>query len=158
MNRRSLIGIAAVVLASALGAGPTLAQQKTVIKIGWITSDGAQDPYAIGARTFKQALERHSGGRIEVQLFPNRQLGDEKADAGGHALRHGRRGGHHQRRRRAGRARFPGERPAVPVLRTRQQAHKVLDGKVGQTLAKKLEAKGIIVARLHGGRLPPHDQ
>ena len=30
------------------------------------------------AADFKQAIERQSNGRIEVQLFPNRQLGDEK--------------------------------------------------------------------------------
>src|SRR5512141_2722243 len=78
MNRRSMLGLAACVVAVAL-ASPAFAQQKTVIKLGWITSDGAQDPYAIGARAFKQALEKNSNNRIEVQLYPNRQLGDEKA-------------------------------------------------------------------------------
>jgi len=78
MKRRSLIGIAVVALAAAVGAAPALAQQKTVIKLGWITSDGAQDPYAIGARAFKEALEKNAAGKIEVQLYPNGQLGDEK--------------------------------------------------------------------------------
>ncbi len=55
-----------------------LAQSKTVVKIGWTTSDGAQDPYAVGAREFKRAVEAGSNGRIEVQLFPNRAIGDEK--------------------------------------------------------------------------------
>ena len=40
------------------------AQEKTVIKIGWTTSDGAQDPYAIGARAFKAAVERDSKGTL----------------------------------------------------------------------------------------------
>src|SRR3546814_1052923 len=33
---------------------------------------------AIGARAFKQALEQQSGGAMQVQLYPNRQLGDDK--------------------------------------------------------------------------------
>ncbi len=37
----------------ALAALPALAQTKTIIKLGWTTSDGAQDPYAVGARAFK---------------------------------------------------------------------------------------------------------
>src|SRR3546814_9035330 len=48
------------------------------IKIGWPSSAGETDPYAVGARAFKQALEAESKGRVEVQLFPNRALGDEK--------------------------------------------------------------------------------
>ena len=48
------------------------------IKLGWTSSAGETDPYAIGARAFKQAVEAESKGRIEVQLFPNRPLGDEK--------------------------------------------------------------------------------
>ena len=38
------------------------------------------------------------------------------------------------------------------------QAHRVLDGPVGQKLAAKLEAQGRDAARLDGGRLPQHDQ
>ena len=60
-----------------LASGAT-AQSPTVIKLGWTTSDGEQDPYAVGARAFKRSVERDSRGRIEVQLFPNRALGDER--------------------------------------------------------------------------------
>ena len=77
ITRRALVG-AFTAAGIALAGAPAFAQQKTVIKLGWTTSDGAQDPYAIGARAFKQRVEAGSGGRIEVQLFPNRQLGDEK--------------------------------------------------------------------------------
>ena len=53
-------------------AGPT------VIKLGWTTSDGPTDPYAIAAREFKAALDKEAPGKYDVQFFPNRQLGDEK--------------------------------------------------------------------------------
>ena len=48
------------------------------IKLGWPSSAGETDPYAVGARAFKDAVEKESKGRIEVKLFPNRALGDEK--------------------------------------------------------------------------------
>ncbi|MCE2773917.1 MAG: TRAP transporter substrate-binding protein [Burkholderiaceae bacterium] len=60
------------------GSGMAMAQAKTIIKLGWTSSAGDTDPYAVGAREFKKAVEANSQGRIEVQLFPNRQLGDEK--------------------------------------------------------------------------------
>src|SRR3546814_20553895 len=69
---------AVLAIGAAVCAMPAAAQQKSVIKLGWTTSDGAQDPYAIGGRAFKQELEARSKGRIEVQLFPNRQLCAEK--------------------------------------------------------------------------------
>ena len=69
----------AIALTIALAAAaPAMAQSKNVIKLGWTTSDGPQDPYAVGARAFKEELEKASGGSVEVQLYPNRQLGDEK--------------------------------------------------------------------------------
>ena len=73
---RRTLGAAALGLAAA----PALshAQGRTILRIGWTSGDGAQDPYAIGARLFKQALERRVGERVDVQLFPNRALGDER--------------------------------------------------------------------------------
>ncbi len=53
------------------------AQDKIVLKLGWVTSDAADDPYAMGARAFKEAIGPRSNGRIDVQFYPNRQLGDE---------------------------------------------------------------------------------
>ena len=49
----------ALALGLALGAcigfvADVRAQTKTIIKLGWTTSDGAQDPYAVGARAFKE--------------------------------------------------------------------------------------------------------
>jgi tripartite ATP-independent transporter DctP family solute receptor len=144
MKRRSLIGMAVVALATAIGAGPALAQQKTVIKLGWITSDGAQDPYAIGARAFKEALEKNAGGQIEVQLYPNRQLGDEKVLVEG--MRFGTVDAGIITNALVAPVESAFQLNDLPFLfSSEQQAHKVLDGQVGQAMAKKLEAKGIIV-------------
>ena len=144
MKRRSLIGIAVVALAAAVGAAPALAQQKTVIKLGWITSDGAQDPYAIGARAFKEALEKNAAGKIEVQLYPNRQLGDEKVLVEG--MRFGTVDAGIITNALVAPVESAFQLNDLPFLySSEQQAHKVLDGPVGQAMAKKLEAKGIIV-------------
>ena len=71
--------VAGLLAVLALGfTGGASAQDRFTIKIGWVTPDSPKDPYATGAHTFKQAVERQSKGRIDVQLFPNRQLGDEK--------------------------------------------------------------------------------
>lgn len=133
------------VLAAALGLAfsGAYAQSKHVIKIGWTSADGPKDPYATGARTFKQAIERQSNGRIEVQLFPNRQLGDEKPMIEG--LRFGTVDAAVITNAVVAQVEPAFQVNDLPFLYSNEaQAHKVLDGKVGQMLAKKLEAKGII--------------
>jgi tripartite ATP-independent transporter DctP family solute receptor len=70
--RRSLIVLAALAVLPS-GGGPATAQ--TVMKLA---HDSPLDSgYQIGAEWFKQELESRSGGRIQVQIFPNAQLGDE---------------------------------------------------------------------------------
>jgi tripartite ATP-independent transporter DctP family solute receptor len=149
LTRRVFATAAAAALLFA--AAPASAQQKTVIKLGWTTSDGAQDPYAIGARAFKERVEAASGGRIEVQLFPNRQLGDEKPMIEGMRLG----------TVDAGvitNAVIAQIEPAfqlndLPFLyESEAQAQRVLDGPIGQKLAAKLEAKGIkLLGWMEGG-------
>ncbi len=146
MNRRfPLRAFGAIVLAAALGASTgAFAQGKTVIKIGWTTSDSAQDPYAAGARAFKSSVERETRGTVEVQLFPNHQLGDERQMLEG--MRFG--------TVDAGiitNAVIAQVEPAFSVndlpflFSSEAQAHKVLDGEVGAELAKRLAAKGVVV-------------
>ena len=137
---RRILAARAVAVAAAT---PALAQSKHVIKIGWVTPDSPQDPYATGARTFKQAVERQSNGRIEVQLFPNRQLGDEKPMLEG--LRFGTVDAAVITNAVIAQIEPAFQVNDLPFLYANEaQAHKVLDGKVGQALAKKLEAKGVI--------------
>ncbi len=133
----------AATLAAALPFGAQ-AQNKAVIKLGWTTSDAAQDPYAVGARAFKAAVERETKGAVEVQLFPNRQLGDERQMLEG--MRFG--------TVDAGiitNAVIAQIEPAFQVndlpflFANESQAHRVLDGKVGAELARRLASKGIVV-------------
>src|SRR3546814_5503933 len=99
-------------------------------------------PYT--TRVLSQALEAESKGRIEVQLFPNRALGDEKP------LLEGMRLGTVE----AGivtNAVVAQVEPAfqindLPFLYSDEaEAQKVLDGPVGDKLRKKLEAKGVVL-------------
>ncbi|MGF1525327.1 MAG: TRAP transporter substrate-binding protein [Candidatus Competibacterales bacterium] len=120
---------------------PALAQ--TTLKIGWTTSDGPQDPYAIAARQFADALEELAPGQFTVQFFPNRQLGDEKEMLEGLSF---------------GtldmavitNAVIANIAPAfqlndLPFLfASEAQAHRVLDGPIGAELLAQLEDKGIV--------------
>lgn len=148
-SRRALaLALSAAALVTAV---PALAQQKTVLKLGWTTSDGAQDPYAVGARDFKKAVEEASGGRIEVQLFPNRQLGDEKAMLDG--MRLGTVDAGIITNAVVAQIEPSFQVVDLPFLFANEaQAQKVLDGPVGQKLAAKLETKGIkLLAFMEGG-------
>jgi len=131
------------VAAGALVGLPAFAQEKTVIKMGWTTSDGAQDPYAIAARAFKAEVEKRSNNRIEVQFFPNRALGDERAMIDGMRLG----------TVDAGvitNAVIAQIEPAFQIIdmpflfKDEKQAHSVLDGAVGKSLAQRLETKGVV--------------
>jgi tripartite ATP-independent transporter DctP family solute receptor len=153
MHRRTTLKTLAALTTVAALSLPlhAMAQSPAVIKLGWTTSDGAQDPYAVGARAFKSAVERDSRGRIEVQLFPNRALGDERQMLEG--MRFG--------TVDAGiitNAVIAQLEPAfsindLPFLyATESQAHKVLDGAIGQELTAKLATKGIsVLGFMEGG-------
>jgi len=144
MKRSFLTLAGAALVAAAFGqAAPALAQSKHVLKVGWVTPDSPQDPYATGARAFKQAVERQSNGRIEVQLYPNRQLGDEKPMLEG--LRFGTVDAAVITNAVIAQIEPGFQVNDLPFLYASEaQAHKVLDGKVGATLAKRLESKGIV--------------
>ncbi len=144
MKRSFVRALGASFAAALFGAAvPAYAQSKHVIKLGWVTPDSPQDPYATGARTFKQAVERQSNGRIEVQLFPNRQLGDEKPMLEG--LRFGTVDVAVITNAVIAQIEPGFQVNDLPFLyASESQAHKVLDGKLGAILAKRLESKGIV--------------
>lgn len=135
--------VLASVIAIGCGQGVALAQQKTVIKLGWVTPDSAQDPYAIGAHAFKDAIEKKAPSRFDVQLFPNRQLGDEKPMLEG--LRFGTVDAAIITNAVVAQVEPSFQVNDLPFLYANEaQAHKVLDGPVGKQLAQKLDAKGIV--------------
>ena len=141
MKRRHLL--ASVCAAIALASGPALAQDKVTLKFGWTSSNGEKDPYGVGARIFKAKVEEYTKGSIEVQLYPNRAIGDERQMIEG--MRFG--------TVDAGiitNAVIAQIEPAfqvndMPFLYADEaKAHKVLDGKVGAELANRLAKKGVI--------------
>ncbi len=67
----------AIAITAAL-AGASAAYSAETLRIGWTTSDGEQDPYAIMARALATELEAAMPGMFDVAMFPNNQLGDEK--------------------------------------------------------------------------------
>lgn len=147
LSRRTAMGL----LAAASMASPAVAQQKTVLKLGWTTGDGAQDPYAIGARAFKEELEKAAGGRIEVQLFPNRALGDERPMIDGMRLGTVDMG-------IITNAVIAQIEPAFQIndmpflFRDEAQAQRVLDGAVGDQLRQRLDTRGIMaLGYMEGG-------
>ncbi|MBU2090570.1 MAG: TRAP transporter substrate-binding protein, partial [Alphaproteobacteria bacterium] len=138
-----ILSLSAAMLAVAgFIAAPAAAQ--TVIKLGWTTSDGAQDPYAIGARAFKEEVEKRAAGKIEVQLYPNRQLGDEKDMLEG--MRFGTIDAGIITNAVVANIEPSFQLNDLPFLYSSEgQAQKLLDGEIGGALSKKLAAKGVIV-------------
>jgi len=137
------IGFTLVASAAIALFGTQQAVAQTSLKLGWTTSDSALDPYAVGAKIFKEEVERASNQKIVVQLYPNRQLGDEKQMLEG--LRFG----------TVDLALVTNSvvaqlEPAfqlfdLPFLFSNEaQAHKVLDSEVGKAMSAKLEPKGIV--------------
>lgn len=136
----AICSAAAVLALSAAAQSGT----KTVIKLGWATADSPTDSYAIAAHEFKKALEADSKGVFDVQLYPNRQIGDEKQLVEG--LRLG--------TVEAGVITNGAFSPVEPAFQlndlpflysTESQVFAVLDGNVGQQLAAKAEQKGIVI-------------
>jgi tripartite ATP-independent transporter DctP family solute receptor len=146
MNRRTTLGtLGALAVAAGLCLAPAAqAQNKVVIKLGWTTSDGPMDPYAVGARAFKGAVERESRGSIEVQLFPNRALGDERQMLEG--VRFGTVDSAIITNAVVAQVEPAFSVNDLPFLYAREaQAHKVLDGPVGAELAGRIASKGIVL-------------
>jgi tripartite ATP-independent transporter DctP family solute receptor len=144
-RRGAVLGSAGLVAAAALPIPALRAQtQKTILRLGTTSGDGAQDPYAVGMRGFKTALEKRLGTeRVEVQLFPNRAIGDERPLVDGMRLGTVDMGV-------ITNAVIAQVEPAfqvndMPFLYAEEaQAHRVLDGPVGNQLKTRLEGRGIL--------------
>ena len=58
------------------GFAPTPVDAKITIKIG--SSPPKEHPENVGAFEIKKRIEQMAGDRVDVQVFPNRQLGDQR--------------------------------------------------------------------------------
>ena len=77
-NKRMLM----LVLAGAVlgwATAPTFAAEKIVLRLGH--NGNVQHMMQIGMEKFKEVVEAESNGAVEVQIFPNRQLGDDRQTA-----------------------------------------------------------------------------
>lgn len=152
MTRRDMA--LAAILAPALAAPPLSAARASTaitIKLGWATADAPQDSFAIAARAFKTALERNAPGVFDVQLYPNRQIGDEKQLVEG--LRLGT-----VDAAVITNAAYAQIEPAfqlndLPFLyESESKVFETLDGQVGRQLGDKIEKRGVkVLAYLAGG-------
>ena len=113
------------------------------LKLAWLTADSPTDPYAITAHAFKDELESALPGRVEVQLFPNRQLGDDKEILEG--LQFGTIDMGIITNAVVANLEPTYQLVDLPFLfGSAEQAHKVLDGEVGQQLATNLRTQGVV--------------
>ena len=151
MKPFKLLSYAAAFAASFALALPMTSAAQTVIKFGWTTSDGATDPYGIGARYFKSEVEKLTNGQVQVQLYPNRQIGDEKQLMEG--MRFGTVDAGFVTNAVLAQIEPAFEVNDLPFLySSAAQAQKVLDGPVGQELAARLAKKGIVtLGYMEGG-------
>lgn len=72
----ALLAVLGLMMGVAVDSGFT-ADKKVVIKIAGMKPDG--EPETVGMRNFGKYLTELSGGKYEVQVFPNSQLGKEDA-------------------------------------------------------------------------------
>jgi len=132
------------VLIAVLFLSATLATAKPIIlKLGHCNAPGKTDPYHLTATYFAEALEEIAPGQFKVQIFPARQLGDEKEMIEGIGFGTIDMGVI---------TNSPISRISVPfqvndmpfIYPSEEYAHKILDGPVGQKLLATLESKNII--------------
>ncbi|MEF2807813.1 MAG: ABC transporter substrate-binding protein, partial [Desulfovibrio sp.] len=72
----ALLSICALVAGFTCFTAPS-ADSATIIKIAGMKPDG--EPETLGMRKFGEILKELSGGKYDVQVFPNSQLGKEDA-------------------------------------------------------------------------------
>ncbi|WP_337998133.1 DctP family TRAP transporter solute-binding subunit [Oleispirillum naphthae] len=73
---KRLTSILGMCLLAMTASGPAMAAAKVVIKLGHIAEP--VHPYGKGADQFAKLVAEKSGGEIEVKVFPNSQLGNQK--------------------------------------------------------------------------------
>lgn len=113
------------------------------IKFATAAADNLDEPYTFTIYEFKKAIEEEMPGRFDVQIFPNRQLGDEKENLEGLSF------GTVDMTVNSN-AIMANVEPAfqvndLPFLYANdQQAYDALDGELGQLLSKKMEKHGVV--------------
>jgi tripartite ATP-independent transporter DctP family solute receptor len=149
-TKGTFTGVAVVLIAFALLFGcsadnkpeaPQEQQERLVFKLGHAVNE--QHPYHLGAVEFKEIVEQRTGGRVEVKLYPNNQLGSGERDLieglqlGTIDLVVTSTGPLSGFEKKFMLFDFPF------LFRDKQHAYKVLDGEIGQYVMGLLENQGI---------------
>ncbi|MGJ3700568.1 TRAP transporter substrate-binding protein [Variovorax sp. AFSI2.2] len=132
--------IAAACLSLALGTS-ALAQQPTVLKIGYATSK--ESHYGVGSAVFCDEVEKGTQGRYKCQHFANSALGGEREQI--EAVQLGTQDLVNTSTGPVGN--FVPEVKIVDIpflFRDYDHARKVMDGPIGQNILTKFPSKGII--------------
>jgi TRAP-type transport system periplasmic protein len=144
MKRRTFARYAAIAVAAiAPGLGTPAAAAEVNIRIGWATTDAETDAYRFAAHQLAAELEKRAPGRFNLSFFPNRQLGDEKEMVQGMQLGTVDAG-------LITNSIVANVEPSfqindLPFLyASAEQAHRILDGELGQKLFDKLAKKNIV--------------
>ncbi|WP_018717527.1 TRAP transporter substrate-binding protein [Arhodomonas aquaeolei] len=138
-TRRLLSGLVAAAVIGVSGIG----HAATTIRLGWTTADSEVDPYAIAAHYFAEELESAAPGEFDVKFFPNHQLGNDTEMLQGMQL--GTLDAGVITGTQVGTLEPAFQLNDLPFLYANAgQAHKVLDGEVGQEMLSRLESQGIV--------------
>ena len=138
--RFCIVVIATVFAVMMAGFAPAPVDAKITIKIG--SSPPKEHPENVGAFEIKKRIEQMAGDRVEVQVFPNRQLGDQRTMV---------------ENMRAGLLDmtwvtvgfFGSYEPILNIIESaylfdsEEHAYKVLDGPLGDEIRKRVEKHGV---------------
>jgi tripartite ATP-independent transporter DctP family solute receptor len=133
----------ACAIAATVTLGGAASAAEIELKLAWLTADSATDPYAIAAHAFKDEIEAAMPDRVEVSLFPNRQLGDDKEILEG--LQFGTIDMGIITNAVVANVEPTYQLVDLPFLfGSAEQAHAVLDGPVGEQLEANLREHGVV--------------
>ncbi len=143
-RRRITLGMAAAgTVGAASIAGVPFARAQAPIKLSLGHNSPPSSPKGLGASKFAELVGAKSDGRINIQVSPSEQLGNENSQMG--ALRVG-----SQDLGSLGQGAMLSIVPEVATLglpflySTMPKAWEALDGPIGQELAKKMDDKGLV--------------
>jgi len=133
----------ACAIAATVSLSGAASAAEIALKLAWLTADSPTDPYAIAARAFKDEIEAAMPDRVEVSLFPNRQLGDDKEILEG--LQFGTIDMGIITNAVVANVEPTYQLVDLPFLfGSAEQAHAVLDGPVGEQLEANLREHGVV--------------
>lgn len=141
MNRTLKLAVRCILSSAAVGLAAGAVQAQTVLKFGFGLN--LQAHYGVGAAYMQQEIEKRTGGRYKIELFPNFALGGEREMTEGAQL-----GTIDLVTTSSGPVgNFVPDTliTDIPFLfRDYAHARSVLDGQIGQGILDKCTAKGLI--------------